>query len=176
MTKTGRLGDVRLNIYTILTQSMYPTIEAGDVVITYKDVHDKYNKGDIITFVSEANGGLTITHRVTQVYNVNGEYSYQTKGDNNNTVDSSIVKGSDVLGQVRVRVPKVGYAQQFMSTKTGFIAVILIPCLGIVIYDILKVVKAAARKGKSIVMNDEATEERKRRLKEVILEDDEDEE
>ena len=33
MTKHDRLGEIRFNIYTILTQSMYPTIEAGDVVI-----------------------------------------------------------------------------------------------------------------------------------------------
>ena len=32
LSSNDRLGEVRLNFYTILTQSMYPTIKAGDVV------------------------------------------------------------------------------------------------------------------------------------------------
>ena len=49
---SGRLGEVRTNFYTILTQSMYPKIEAGDIIITYKNDDNVYNVGDIITFVS----------------------------------------------------------------------------------------------------------------------------
>ena len=173
LTKNDRLGEVKFNMYTILTQSMYPTIEAGDVIVTYRNPNDKYNDGDIITFVSESNAGLVITHRIKNVYDVNGEYSYQTQGDNNNTSDSEIVKGKNVIGQVKLRIPKVGYAQQFLTSKFGFIVAILLPCLGIVIYDILKMFKRTAANARKFVYNDEKTIAAKRKLKEVIKDEEE---
>lgn len=141
LARNDRLGEIRLNIYTILTQSMYPTIKAGDVVVTYRNDNDVYNKGDIITFISDTNGGITITHRINDVFRINDSYSYRTKGDNNNTPDSEIVPGGNVFGKVVLKIPKIGYIQQFLSSMIGWIVVIVIPCLGIIIYDILKVLR-----------------------------------
>ena len=140
LADNDKLGEVRINMYTILTQSMYPTIKAGDVIVTYKDDNNQYNKGDVITFISPKNGGITITHRINNVYKVNNQYSYKTKGDNNNTADSEVVVGNNVLGKVVLKIPKVGFFQQFLVTKTGWIAVVVIPALGVIIYDILKVI------------------------------------
>ena len=153
---SDRLGEVRTNFYTILTQSMYPTIKAGDVVITYKEDNNIYNKGDVITFVSDINGGITITHRIKEVYSVNGAYSYQTKGDNNNTADSSAVPSDKVLGKVIFKIPKAGYIQQFL------------PALGIIISDILKLFKSIGRKGKNKELESDRALEAKKKLKEVV--------
>ena len=173
LASNDKLGEVKINFYTILTQSMYPTIKAGDVVITYKEDNNKYNDGDVITFVSEQNGGITITHRVDEVYNVNDSYSYKTKGDNNNAPDNEITSGDNVLGKVVVKIPKVGYIQQFLVSKTGWIVAVILPCLGIVIYDILKLFKHTARKGKQLVKRDKRTEDARKKLKEVVDDDEE---
>ena len=141
LASQGRLGDVKLNFYTILTQSMVPTIYAGDVVITYKNVDNKYDNGDILTFISEVNGGINITHRIIETYVVNGKYSYKTKGDNNSIPDSEIVKGERVLGKVILKIPKVGFFQQFLVTNHRWIFVVVIPCLGVIIYDVIKMIK-----------------------------------
>lgn len=171
LASNDKLGEVKINFYTILTQSMYPTIKAGDVVITYKEDNNKYNDGDVITFVSEQNGGITITHRVEEVYNVNDSYSYKTKGDNNNAPDNEITSGDNVLGKVVVKIPKVGYIQQFLVSKTGWIVAVILPCLGIVIYDILKLFKHTARKGSQLIKRDKRTEEARKKLKEVVDDD-----
>ena len=173
LASNDKLGEVKINFYTILTQSMYPTIKAGDVVITYKEDNNKYNDGDVITFVSQQNGGITITHRVDEVYNVNDSYSYKTKGDNNNAPDNEITSGDNVLGKVVVKIPKVGYIQQFLVSKTGWIVAVILPCLGIVIYDILKLFKHTARKGKQLVKRDKRTEDARKKLKEVVDDDEE---
>lgn len=171
LASNDKLGEVKINFYTILTQSMYPTIKAGDVVITYKEDNNKYNDGDVITFVSEQNGGITITHRVDEVYNVNDSYSYKTKGDNNNAPDNEITSGDNVLGKVVVKIPKVGYIQQFLVSKTGWIVAVILPCLGIVIYDILKLFKHTARKGSQLIKRDKRTEKARKKLKEVVDDD-----
>lgn len=171
LASNDKLGEVRLNFYTILTQSMYPTIKAGDVVITYKDVNGKYNPGDVITFVSKQNGNITITHRITEAVNLNNAYSYKTKGDNNNSADTEVIPGENVLGKVVVKIPKAGYIQQFLVSKTGWIVAVILPCAGIVIYDVIKLFKFTARKGRNLVSKDERTEKARKKLKDVIDDD-----
>ena len=172
---SDRLGEVRTNFYTILTQSMYPTIKAGDVVITYKEDGNVYDKGDIITYISSNNGGITITHRVNEAYNIDGKYSYKTKGDNNNTADSEIVKSESVLGKVVFKIPKAGYIQQFLSSKYGFIIAIVLPALGVIIGDVLKIFRRTTnKKYDKLFDNDRAIEKRKKFKK--VVDDDESEE
>ena len=168
LANNDKLGDVKINFYTILTQSMYPTIKAGDVVITYQNDGNKYNSGDVVTFISEKNGGITITHRITDVMAVNGSYSYKTKGDNNNSADSEIIASDKVLGKVVVKIPKAGYIQQFLVSKAGFIVAVLLPCLAIVIYDILKLFKFTVRKSKNLIKKDKRTDDARKKLNEVV--------
>lgn len=171
LSSQGRLGEIKLNFYTILTQSMYPSIKAGDIIITYKEDSNIYNSGDVITFISPSNGGITITHRVEEVYNVNGVYSYKTKGDNNNVADREVVDSDSVLGRVVAKIPKAGYIQQFLVTKTGWIVAVVLPSMGIIIYDLLKMFRFTARKGNEIIKRNERSEEARKKLKEVIKDD-----
>lgn len=175
LANNDKLGEVKLNFYTILSQSMYPTIKAGDIVVTYMNDDNLYKSGDVITYVSRANGGITITHRVQEVYNVNGSYSYKTKGDNNSSPDSEVVSADNVLGKVVVKIPKAGYIQQFMVTKIGWIVTIVLPCLGVVIYDILKIFKTVTRKSVSMVKKDKRTDDARNKLKEVLNDESEEE-
>lgn len=175
LADNDRLGEVKINIYTILTQSMYPTIEAGDVVVTYKENNNKYNSGDVITFISQNNAGLTITHRVEEVKVVNNQYSYITKGDNNNTRDREVINGNSVIGRVIFKIPKAGYIQQFLVSKTGWIVAVILPALGIIIYDILKIfLIAIGKKPKNDVSkvledkNNERVLKARKKLKEVV--------
>ena len=175
LANNDRLGTVRINVYTILTQSMYPTIKAGDVVVTYREDDNKYNTGDVITFVSQYNAGMTITHRVKEVISLNDEYSYKTKGDNNNTADNEIIKGSNVVGKVIFKVPKAGYIQQFLVSKTGWIVAVILPALGIIIYDLLKIfliatgIKPRSKLEKSLNDdNNKRVNDARKRLKEVV--------
>ena len=168
---SDRLGEVKTNFYTILTQSMYPTIKAGDIVITYKEDENKYNVGDVITFVSSNNGGITITHRVKEVYEVNGEYSYKTKGDNNNTADNEIIKSQSVLGKVVFKIPKAGYIQQFLSSKFGWIVAIVLPALAIIISDIVKLFRSIGGNKYNKYLNTERAVIARKELEEVVNDD-----
>ncbi len=158
LANNNDLGEVKLNFYTILSPSMYPTIKPGDIIVTYKE--DAYYKGDIITFVSSSNisSGKTITHRIySEPIEMNGKMQYTTKGDNNPTLDSAPANEDNVLGKVLFKIPKAGYIQQFLLSKIGWVSVILIPCLGVVVYDILKIFKIAGKKTKNIVKNNART-------------------
>lgn len=98
-------GIGRYIVYTIGSASMVPTINVGDVVVI--DKKDKeFKENDIIAFY---HNDVILVHRIVKIYkDAYGEY-YQTKGDNNDTADSWLVKEKDVVGQYRMRFRWIGW-------------------------------------------------------------------
>ena len=142
------------NAYVVMSGSMLPTIQVKDIVVTKKVPEEKLEVGDIITFISPDTrfGGISVTHRIIEKYYDEsiGSYSYRTQGDNNNVADSVLVPNKNILGKVILKVPKLGYLQDILSSKGGLIIVVLIPCLVILSYDIMKLLKKAGQKTKLI--------------------------
>lgn len=142
------------NAYVVLSGSMLPTIQIKDIVVTKKVPEEELNINDIITFISPDTrfGGISITHRIIDKYYDDsiGSYSYRTQGDNNNVADNVLVPNSNVLGKVILKIPKLGYIQDVLSSKGGLIVLVLIPCLIIISYDIVKVLKKMGQKTKLI--------------------------
>jgi len=133
------------NAYVVLSGSMLPEIKVKDIVVTKKVPAESLEVEDIITFIAPDSryGGISITHRIKEKYYDEslGTYSYRTKGDANNVADASLVPNDNVLGKVILKIPKLGYLQDILSSKGGLIIVVLIPCLVILSYDIMKILK-----------------------------------
>ena len=150
----GDFTPPKYNAYVVETGSMIPEILVKDVVLTKKIDTEDIKVGDVITFISADHRlpGITITHRIVDIYTdpVTGEVSYQTKGDNNNSIDSTLTPSYNVLGKVILKLPKLGYLQDFLIDMSGWIYVILLPCLAIVSYDIMKLFKHIGKKTKII--------------------------
>lgn len=146
--KKGDYTAPLFSAYVIISNSMEPNIHVNDAVVTRRVSGHSVEKGDIITFISESpiSYGATITHRVVEVtQDSNGFYLFRTKGDNNNTEDSWLVPEDNLMGKVMFKIPKLGYLQQFLSTSYGWILVIVIPSLGVIIYDFIKLGKTVYR-------------------------------
>ncbi len=146
----GDFSPPTYNAYVVLTGSMLPEIQVYDVVLTKKTDAENLQEGDVITFASSDPRfqGTRITHRIIKK-NYDAEqkkYTFQTKGDNNNVADSALVDANNIYGKVILKIPKLGYLQQFLATDGGWIIVILIPCLAVISYDIVKLAKGLKRK------------------------------
>ena len=132
------------NAYVVLSGSMLPEIQIKDVVVTKKIPEDELEIGDIITFISPDPrfGGISVTHRIIDKYydDTAGIYTYKTQGDANNVADSVPVPNANILG----------YIQDVLSSKGGLIILVLIPCLTILSYDIMKVLKKLGQRTKLI--------------------------
>ena len=144
----------KFNAYVVETGSMIPEILVKDVVLTKKIPTEDIKVGDVITFISSDPRlpGITITHRVIDIYAdpVTGEIEYKTQGDNNNVADATLTPSFNVLGKVILKLPKLGYLQDFLVDMSGWIYVILLPCLAIVSYDIMKLLKTIGKRTKII--------------------------
>ena len=79
------------NAYVVLTGSMVPEIMPKDVVVTKKREAKDLEVGDIITFLSSDPrlSNIIVTHRIKAKYYdaTTNKYTFQTKGDANNTAD-----------------------------------------------------------------------------------------
>lgn len=149
--KKGEKYKPAFSLYTIISGSMEPNINVYDVVVDTKvDNPEDIKVGDIITFTSSSSltYGVTITHRVIAIDNSNGVYRYRTQGDNNLVPDDTYVEFGNVLGKVLFKVPQLGRVQFLLLKAGSWLFIILIPSLGIVIYDLLKVLKLAGTKKK----------------------------
>ena len=138
----------KFGLYTIISPSMEPNVKVYDVVVDLNVFNQNdIKKGDIITFVSNSNvsKGLTVTHRVVDIIsNEDGTKSNITKGDNNLKADQATVNINDVLGKVLFKIPQLGRVQFLIADKFGWLLVILIPSLGVIIYDFIKLFRLLA--------------------------------
>ena len=140
------------NAYVVLTGSMVPEIMPNDVVITKRRKADELAVGDIITFLSSDSrlSGIIVTHRIKEVLNdpTTGKYTFRTKGDANNTVDFALAEDTNIIGEVIFKIPKLGYIQEILASKGGLIIFIFIPCVAVLSYDIVKLVKRMNKNNK----------------------------
>lgn len=148
----GDYSPPAFNAYVVLTGSMVPEIMPKDVVITKRREAGELEKGDIVTFLSSDSrlSGIIVTHRIKEVFydKTTGKYTYQTKGDANNTEDFALAEHHNIIGEVIFKIPKVGYIQELLATKGGLIIFIFIPCLAVLSYDVVKLIKKMGQKKK----------------------------
>lgn len=110
---------------TVLTGSMRPGIQPGDVVVT-EGIDTKSAKdlkiGDVIAFLPYPNDPTLVTHRIiAESVSVDG-YSFITQGDDNNVADSwNPVHDYQIRGKVMYVIPKIGYVRQWMGSYTTWI-------------------------------------------------------
>ena len=124
----------------VLTDSMYPVIQSGDLIICRTAQPEEIEAGDVIAFFDPAGNGTTIvTHRVLEVTELDGQTAWRTKGDNNNTEDRLLVTGDKLVAVYEgTRLAGFGNVALFMQTTPGLIVCVVCPILLLVGYDMIR--------------------------------------
>lgn len=129
-----------LRLLSIQTDSMYPTLNPGDLILDTKisDPAD-LRPDDIITYWTVINGERVLnTHRIVNIYDGGGYLIFETKGDNNTTNDPLTVHESELVGVYKVRIPGVGKVFDYLQTSTGFFIVVVIPVFIFFIFHLVQ--------------------------------------
>ena len=90
----------------VISGSMRPAMDVGDVVIVAKVPAGVVRQGDIIQFRTEH---VPIMHRVVEI-SQESPASFITKGDANDQPDSEPVLAANVVGKVIFTIPQIGWA------------------------------------------------------------------
>ena len=124
----------------VLTDSMYPEIQSGDLILCHTENPEDVQVGDIISFFDPAgNGTSVVTHRVAEITkDENGNLAWVTKGDANNTEDASIVPSDHLVGVYQHRFAKLGNIAMFMQTTQGLIICVVCPIILLIAYDMIR--------------------------------------
>ncbi|MFA5523530.1 MAG: signal peptidase I [Tissierellales bacterium] len=114
-----------IKVMSVLTGSMRPTLEPGDLILS-KDVSpDEIKVGDVVTY--RVNSHTLVTHRVIDIINKDGKLAFQTKGDANNVEDGGLVLAEELVGSLALNIPKGGYIVDFIRRPIGLVLLIILP-------------------------------------------------
>ncbi|MBR3324690.1 MAG: signal peptidase I [Clostridia bacterium] len=111
--------------YMVMTGSMEPNYNIGDLIIIRETSIQDLKVGDVINYVLD-NKKDTVTHRISDIIVENGETLYQTKGDNNNSVDNELVHPNQIQGTLVFKISKLGSVLTNMLTGTGIVIICLL--------------------------------------------------
>lgn len=109
------LGNFKYQPIAIMSNSMIPEFYRGDVVIIKKIDKKQFinlQKGDIIEYNMD---NSMVIHRIINIKELDGELYFITKGDNNNAADTEAVNEKQVVGVVKLVIPKIGYPTVWLS-------------------------------------------------------------
>lgn len=109
--------------FIIKTNSMEPTIDINDVIITKNVQEEEIKVQDIITFIKD---NEVITHRITKIETENNIKKYTTKGDNNNVEDSFKITYDNIEGKHILTIPNLGIIVKVLENQIIFLIVLLI--------------------------------------------------
>ena len=122
---------------SVVSDSMAPTFNAGDLIIIKKCDPATLVEGDIVTFHTIINNEFALnTHRIDEIQTMGDVRSYVTKGDNNAIADIHMISDGDIVGKYVVKLPYFGKVVQFLSSSAGFLLVIVLPLLLFFIYQV----------------------------------------
>lgn len=115
--------------YTILTPSMSPAYNVGDMIFVQLKGPEDINEGDVITFNPSQDSDAYLTHRVTEKivdYQGTGVTCFRTRGDANDSEDSFLIESDRVIGTVNFGIPYLGYVVRFIQLRWYIVLPIVI--------------------------------------------------
>ena len=123
----------------VMTDSMYPEIHSGDLIICQVKEAEEVQVRDVISFFDPAgNGTSVVTHRVIEIKNEDGRIAFITQGDANNTADARPVPAEKLVGVYHTRIAGVGNVIMFMQTTQGLLLCVVLPIVLLMGYDMLR--------------------------------------
>ena len=118
----------------VLSGSMEPTLDTGDVTVVKRIAPLAARPGDIVTFRDPHRSGRLVTHRVRAMALRGSQVVFTTRGDANNVSEHWQVSTGDRISRVVYRIPDLGHLLMlFRSSRVPAILFGLALCLLLVL-------------------------------------------
>ena len=117
--------------FTVMSGSMVPEYPVGALIYVRPVNYYDLQVGDVISYV--ANDEKTIvTHRITEIEvdkNDASVWRFRTKGDANESADTSLVHYKNVLGTPMITIPYIGYVAHNIQQPPGIYITLVVGTL-----------------------------------------------
>ncbi len=114
-----------IKTFVVVSGSMEPNLNIGDIVVVKKCNENEIDKNDIISY---RYGELIITHRIVEIIETENGREYITKGDNNNVNDNINLKYEDIEGKYVGKIKYIGKMIMFLKSKEIMILIVASLC------------------------------------------------
>jgi signal peptidase len=142
-----------LQVFRVMSGSMVPTLKVGSVVFVQKINPKELKEGEIITYRSNEDPNISVTHRLVAIEEKNGQKIFKTKGDANNAPDATDILASQITGKVIFHIPFLGFLSVWIKKPLGFISLVILPALLIIFGEILSIKKTIEKEAEKKYRN-----------------------
>lgn len=135
----NKISFFNYRMFTVITGSMKPKYDIGDVLIAKETDPAKIKVGDAITYLGNRNDftGKVVTHEVIKIEQTpDGKYYFHAKGLAN-LVEDPIVSEDQVYGVVIHRTWILSTIYKIVSTTLGFFLFVIIPLMFIITSEMI---------------------------------------
>ena len=135
----NKISFFNFRLFTVISGSMKPKYDIGDVLIAKSVKPEKIKVGDTISYLGKVGdfNGKVITHEVIGIEkDVNNKYVFRAKGLAN-LVEDPNVHESQLYGKVIYRCAILSFIYRIVSTSIGFYLFIILPLIYIIGSELL---------------------------------------
>jgi len=125
-------------VLTVMSDSMSPAINVGDMVVVKTVDPAILEVGDIVTYAPRTYG-IVITHRIIEITE-SGDFVMQ--GDANRKKDISNVAPEQIIGECNTIIPYMGYIAHYVRKPIGFVILIVLPAIALILLEIKDATRA----------------------------------
>lgn len=118
-------------IFTVLTGSMQPKYNIGDVLLCQQLDPKDLKVGDDISYLGTEGSyqNKVITHRIVEIEKTeNNELLFHTQGLTNN-VEDPVIRENQIYGKIVRNMTVLSYIHKLISTPGGFYVCIFVPLM-----------------------------------------------
>jgi len=116
---TGTALQTDKPVVTVVSCSMYPELNVGDILVVKGDEFENYKEGDIIVFdVNQEDSEIPIIHRIVET----GDDYVGAQGDNNPEQQEfeKRIEPEQIHGKTVLKIPRLGLIKLLAVDITGF--------------------------------------------------------
>ena len=135
----NKISFFNYRIFTVVTGSMEPKYNIGDILIAKETKPSEIKVGDAISYLARSNEikGHVVTHEVVDITkDENGRYLFHSKGLVN-LIEDPVVHEEQLYGVVVYKTKLLSFVKKIVSTDIGMILFIVIPILYIIISEMI---------------------------------------
>lgn len=131
------LGGIR--IFNIVSESMVPKYNIGDVLVVKSIESQNIKVGDDIAYIGQEStfNQKIVTHQVIKIDYENGEYIFHTKGIAN-ILEDPLVHQNQVFGKVVYKIWILSFISKILSNVYVVFFGIFVPIVILIFWTILK--------------------------------------
>lgn len=146
-TVFGNKAILGYRTYTVASNSMYPVLKYGDVILVKEILFEDIKIGDIITYMGTTGEfkDKIITHEVVDIEDKDGEVTLKMKGRANTGYDP-LVHSNQIYGKLHYKFIFISMLSKLMKDDIGFIFIVLIPVGALIYLEINNLIKETKRK------------------------------